>query len=77
VGRGLLVVTKLGLLCIGVGCALGLRSLLARLSMDSSRPDEAGNFAADQERAWATIGPRVAVACIAAGLVLALIGVLS
>lgn len=68
--------TKLGLLCLGVGCALGLRSLLARLTTGSDQSDQAGNFAADQERAWASIGSRVAAACIAAGLVITLIGVL-
>lgn len=68
--------TKLGLLCLGVGCALGLRSLLARLTTGSDQPDQPGNFAADQERAWASIGPRAAAACIAAGILITLIGVL-
>jgi hypothetical protein len=68
--------TKLGLLCLGVGGALGLRSLLARLTTNSTRSDQAGNFAADQEQAWASVGPWVAGACIAAGLVITLIGVL-
>ena len=65
--------TKFGLLFLGVGCALGLRSLLAALTDDS---DGADNFAARQERAWASVGPKVAAACIAAGFVITLIGVL-
>lgn len=63
--------TRLGLLSVGVGSALGLRSLLARLTTGSGDPDQTANFA---ERAWSSRGPRVAAPCIIAGLIITLIG---
>lgn len=68
--------TKFGLLCLCVGFALGLRAFLARLTTGPDQPDQARNFASDQERAWASVGPKVAVACIVVGFVITLIGLL-
>lgn len=67
---------ELGLLLLGTGLALGVRSLLARLTEvgdNDSLPSE--DFAARHEHLWATVGPRVAVSCIGVGTVIAVLAV--